>query len=64
MLNDNTGEPAGDDGNQRSKQDRHAESDRRKNNEDCTTNERRDLNQDGRRSWVGRRQTAEWRLDS
>ena len=56
MLNDSTGELAGDDGNQRSKQDRRAESNRRKINEDRTTNERRDLNEEGRRSWIARRQ--------
>ena len=64
MLDDGTGEPAGDDGNRRSKQDRRAESDRREINQDHATNERRDLNEDGRRSWVGRRQTAAWRKDS
>lgn len=64
MLDDSTGEPAGDDGNQRSKQDRRAELDRRKIKEDRTTNEHRDLNGEGCGSWVGRRQTAEWRKDS
>ncbi len=63
MLDDSTGEPAGDDGNERSKKDRRAESNRRKINGDCTTDERRDLNGEGRRSWVGRRQAAGWRKE-
>lgn len=64
MLNDSTGDFPGDDGNQRSKKDRREELDRRKINEDRTTNERRSLNGEVRRSWVARRQTAEWRKES
>ena len=60
MLVENTG----NDGNQRSTQDRRAEQERRKNNDDPSENERRLKGQDDRRSWVGRRQTAEWRKQS
>ena len=61
MLEDNVGDSAGEDGNQRSKQDRRAGKDRRKINEDRAESERRDLNGEGRRSWIARRQAAEWR---
>ena len=64
MLDGSNGNPAGKDGKQRSNQDRRAESDRRKFNENRTENERRDLNGESRRSWIARRQTAEWRNES